>query len=131
MANTVNYVEQFRQQLEQKYAKELTSGDLTTNGVRFIGTKTVKSPRLSLGGYGEHSRAGGWNRKDLSNDFETKKLEHDRDVEFFVDTMDVDETNEALSVSNITKVFLDENANPEIDAYRLSTLAQNSGVKAT
>lgn len=118
----INYVEQFRTQLEQKYARELTSSDLTSNGVAFIGTKTVKIPRLTLGGYKEHSRSGGWNRQDLSNDFEIKTLEHDRDVEFYVDSMDVDETNQIVSTGNITNTFEEEHSIPELDAYRFSKL---------
>ena len=122
MANALNYVEQFRTQLEQKYARELTSSDLTSNGITFVGTKTVKIPRLTLGGYKEHSRAGGWNRQDISNDFEIKQLTHDRDVEFYVDAMDVDETNQIVSAANITTTFEEEQAIPELDAYRYSKL---------
>lgn len=122
MANTVNYVEQFRTQLEQKYARELVSGDLGNNGATFVGTKTIKIPRLTLGGYSEHSRAGGWSRKDLSNTWEVKTLEHDRDVEFYVDSMDVDETNQILSAGNITNQFEEEQAIPELDAYRFSKI---------
>ena len=122
MANTVNYVEQFRTQLEQKYARELVSGDLGNNGATFVGTKTIKIPRLTLGGYSEHSRAGGWSRKDLSNTWEVKTLEHDRDVEFYVDAMDVDETNQILSAGNITNQFEEEQAIPELDAYRFSKI---------
>lgn len=122
MANAFNYVEQFRSDLEQKYARELTSGDLGSNGVTFIGTKTVRIPRLKLGGYGEHSRAGGWKRKDLSNDWEIKTLTHDRDVEFYVDAMDIDETNQVLSAANITNTFEEEQAIPELDAYRYSKI---------
>lgn len=119
---SINYVEQFRRDLEQKYARELVSGDLTGNGVTFIGTKTVKIPRLTVAGYKEHSRAGGWNRQDLANDFEVKVLSHDRDVEFYVDAMDVDETNQILSAGNITNTFEEEQAIPELDAYRFSKL---------
>lgn len=122
MANAVNYVEQFRNQLEQKYSRELTSGDLSDQGVKFVGTKTVKIPRMTVGGYGEHARSGGWKRKDLSNDWEIKTLSHDRDVEFFVDTMDVDETNQVLSAANITNTFEEEQAIPELDAYRFSKI---------
>lgn len=122
MANTINYVEQFRQELEQKYARELTSSDLTNNGVQFVGTKTVKIPRLTLGGYKEHGRSGGWNRQDISNDFEVKTLAHDRDVEFYVDAMDVDETNQVVSAANITNTFETEQAIPELDAYRFSKI---------
>lgn len=118
----INYVDQFRTQLEQKYARELTSSDLTSNNINFIGTKTIKIPRLDLAGYGEHARTGGWNRKDLSNDFETKVLAHDRDVEFYVDAMDIDETNQILSAGNITTTFETEYAIPETDAYRYSKI---------
>lgn len=118
----INYVEQFRTQLEQKYARELTSSDLTSNNINFIGTKTIKIPRLTVAGYKEHSRAGGWNRQDLANDFEIKVLAHDRDVEFYVDAMDVDETNQIVSAGNITNTFEEEQAIPEMDAYRFSKL---------
>jgi len=117
-----NYVTAFETQLQQKYARELTSSALTTDRVRFVGAKTIKIPRLDLAGYKDHSRAGGWNRQSLSNDFETKELQHDRDVEFFVDAMDVDETNQILSAANVTNVFVTEQAIPELDCYRYSKL---------
>lgn len=122
MANQFNYVTAFETQLQQKYARELTSAALTTDRVRFVGAKEIKIPRLDLGGYKDHSRAGGWNRQDISNDFETKILQHDRDVEFFVDAMDVDETNQIVSAANITNVFVTEQAIPELDCYRYSKL---------
>lgn len=100
MANTINYVEQFRQQPEQKYARKLVSSDLRDQGVKFVGIKTVKIPRLTVVGYNEHAGTGGWKRKDLSNEWEFKNIPHDRDVEFYVDAMDVDETNPVVSVAN-------------------------------
>lgn len=118
----INYVTSFETQLQQKYARELTSAALTTDRVRFVGAKEIKIPRLDLAGYKDHSRAGGWNRQAISNDFETKVLQHDRDVEFFVDAMDVDETNQILAAANVTNVFLQEQAIPELDAYRYSKL---------
>jgi len=61
-------------------------------------------------------------RQTLANDFELKVLEHDRNVEFYVDAMDVDETNQILSAANITNVFVTEQAIPELDKYRYSKL---------
>lgn len=122
MPNQFNYVTAFETQLQQKYARELTSAALTTDRVRFVGAKEIKIPRMDLGGYKDHSRAGGWNRQDLANDFETKILQHDRDVEFYVDAMDVDETNQIVSAANITNVFVSEQAIPELDCYRYSKL---------
>lgn len=120
--NGYNYVESFRTQLEQKYSRELTSAALTTDRAIFMGAKTVKIPRLDLGGYKDHARTGGWNRQVLANDFELKVLEHDRNVEFYVDAMDVDETNQILSAANITNVFVTEQAIPEMDKYRYSKI---------
>lgn len=122
MANAFNYVTAFETQLQQKYARELTSAALTTDRVRFVGAKEIKIPRMDLGGYKDHSRSGGWNRQDLANDFETKVLQHDRNVEFYVDAMDVDETNQIVSAANITNVFVSEQAIPELDCYRYSKL---------
>jgi hypothetical protein len=126
MANTVNYVTKFEQALKQKYTAELKTAALTSPvggaGVSFIGTKTVKIPYVSVGGYKDHSRNGGFNRQAVANDFITKQLAFDRDVEFFVDAMDVDETNQALSALNITNTFVTEKAIPEIDCYRVSKM---------
>lgn len=117
-----NYVDVFLSELQQKYARELTSAALTTDRVQFVGAKTIKIPRLDVAGYKDHNRAGGWNRQNISNDFELKVLTFDRDVEFFVDAMDVDETNQILSAANITNVFEQEQAIPELDKYRYSKL---------
>lgn len=118
----INYVTSFETQLQQQYARELTSSALTTDNARFIGAQTVKIPKLALTGYKDHSRAGGWNAGTLSNDFDTKQLMHDRDVSFYVDAEDVDETNQILSAANITSVFNTTQAIPELDCYRYSKL---------
>lgn len=118
----INYAEQFLADLEQKYSRELVSGDFTMQGAKFVDAKTIKIPRLEVGGYKEHSRSGGYNRQSLANDWEVKMLSHDRDVEFFADAMDVDETNQVLSAANVTKTFEEEQAIPELDAYRFSKI---------
>lgn len=122
MPNTVNYVTRFEKELRQKYSRELCTDGLTTQNVSFVNAKTIKIPYITLGGYKDHSRNGGFNRQSVANEYMTKTLEHDRDVEFFVDAMDVDESNEALSAANITNAFEAEHAIPETDAYRISKL---------
>ena len=125
MGNNVNYAILFENQLAQKYTRELLTGVLTTPNVNFFGGNTVKVPFLSLRGYKNHSRDGGFNRQAVANQNMTKVLSHDRDVEFFVDTMDVDETNQVLAATNLTNVFETEHAIPETDAYRLSKIYQD------
>ena len=118
------YAETFTQLLQQKYEKELCSDDLTKSNpqVTFINAQTIKLPRMTVSGYKDHTRTPGFNSGTLSNDWEPKKLSHDRDIEFFVDPMDIDETNLTLSVANIQNVFETEQAIPEKDSYRFSKL---------
>jgi len=40
--------------------------------------------------------------------------------------MDVDESNQAASAANITRVFIEEQAGPEVDAYRFGKMAQHA-----
>jgi hypothetical protein len=122
VGNNINYAALFEDELKLKYKRELLTGDLTTEGVKFVSGKTVRMPVLTLAGFRDHSRDGGFNRRSVANDFIVKTLEHDRDVEFFVDAMDVDESNFALSAANITNAFDSEFAIPETDAYRFSKL---------
>lgn len=119
-----DYVTQFTELLQQKYIKELCSDALTKSntGIKFLNAQTIKLPRLSLSGYKDHTRTAGFNTGTMSNDWEPKKLEHDRDIEFFVDPMDIDETNLTLSVANIQNTFETEQAIPEKDSYRFSKL---------
>ncbi len=122
MENIINYAENFGDVLSQAYQRELTTAALTTDSAKFLGADVIKLPTVYLGGYKAHSRSGGWNRQPVENDWEPKKLQHDRDVEFLVDAMDVDETNQALSAANITSTFIREHAVPELDCYRFYKL---------
>lgn len=119
-----DYAETFTNLLQQKYAKELCSDALTKSNlqVQFINAQTIKLPRMTLSGYKDHTRTAGFNSGEMSNDWEPKKLEHDRDIEFFIDPMDIDETNLTLSVANIQNTFETEQAIPEKDCYRFSKL---------
>ncbi|MGL6219729.1 MAG: capsid protein, partial [Lacrimispora sphenoides] len=90
--------------------------------VKFLNAQMIKLPRMTVSGYKDHTRTPGFNSGTLSNDWEPKKLEHDRDIEFFVDPMDIDETNLTLSVANIQNTFETEQAIPEKDSYRYSKL---------
>lgn len=120
-----NYAEQFERQLAQMWTRELISYDLTQSnpGIKFLNAQTIKIPRMTVSGYKDHNRQNiGFNAGTLSNDWEPKKLTHDRDIEFSIDPMDVDETNLVLEMANIQSVFEREQAIPEKDSYRFSKL---------
>lgn len=132
----INYAERFERQIEQQFARELTSADMAVNRrYNFIDAQTIKVPTVTLSGYKDHARDGSKNRGTVGNTFQAFSLTHDRDIEFFVDEMDVDETNQVLSAANITAVFNQEQAIPELDVFRYSKLyaefVANGGVVNT
>lgn len=120
-----DYVETFEKQLAQKYSREMVSNDLTLSNqnIKFLNAQTIKIPRMTVSGYKDHNRSAiGFNSGTVTNDWEPKKLEHDRDIEIPIDPMDIDETNLILEIANIHNVFEEEQAIPEKDSYRFSKL---------
>lgn len=125
-----NYAEQFEQALHQKYAKELASVDLFNSNpqVKFINAQTIKLPNITVSGYKDHNRQTiGFNSGTISNDWDPKKLEHDRDIEFAIDPMDVDETNLVVSIANVQNTLETEQGIPEKDCYVFSKLYTEAG----
>lgn len=120
----LQYVTQFDTRIRDMYGHELTSDDLyhSNEDIQIKGAKDIKIPRLSVSGYKDHTRGGSYNQGNYSNDFETKTLDHDRDIEFVIDPVDVDETNQILSIANVQSRFERKQAIPELDCYTYSKL---------
>lgn len=135
MPNTINYVTRFDSKLRELYGQELTSDALFHSNldIKVNGAKDIKIPKLAVSGYKDHNRSSlGFNTGSYANDYETKTLDHDRDIEFGVDPMDVDETNSVLSVANIHSRFEKTQAIPELDCYTFSKIyTEASRVGAT
>lgn len=121
----LKYAETFAPALEQKYAKELASFELfqSNKQVKFIDAQTIKLPSITLSGYKDHTRGSlGFNQGTITNDWEPKKLAHDRSIEFVIDPMDVDETNKTVSIGNVQNTLEEEQTIPEKDSYVFSKL---------
>lgn len=121
----INYVSQFSNDILSLYATDLRSVKLFNSNPRIniINTKDIRLPKLKTSGYKDHSRGTlGFNSGTYENEFETKTLDHDRDIEFHVDPLDVDETNQILSIQNIQSDFEARQAIPELDCYTFSKL---------
>lgn len=132
--SVLNYVTNFYPRIIEMYGHELVSDALfhTNEDIKVSGAKDIKIPRLTVSGYKDHTRGGGYNAGDYSNNFETKQLDHDRDIEFTIDPADVDETNQIISVANIQSRFEKRQAIPELDCYTFSKLyAEAKRVGAT
>lgn len=122
--NVINYAQQFEPFLIQMYEADMRSYGLTLSNpqVQWLNARTINVPNMVLSGYKDHNRGGLFNSGSVKNTYTAYTLEHDRDIEFRFDAMDVDETNLAVSVANIQSTFEKEQAIPEKDSYRFSKL---------
>lgn len=130
----LQYVTKFHDRILSLYGHELISDALfhSNQDIQIVNAKDIKIPRLTVSGYKDHTRGGSFNAGNYSNDYETKQLDHDRDIEFTIDPMDVDETNMVVSIGNVQARFERKQAIPELDCYTFSKLyAEAERVGAT
>ena len=120
----LEYATIFSNVLRELYGQELTCDDLyhSNSDIQIVNGKDIKIPKLSVSGYKDHTKGGSFNSGTYSNGYETKTLDHDRDIEFTVDPLDVDETNLVVTVSNIQNRFEKTQAIPELDSYTYSKI---------
>jgi len=126
-AGPVNYAAQYQQALQQVFKAELRFEALyntPNNGlVRWVNAKTIQVPSISVGGFVDVNRDAMTNfTRRFDNSWVPYTLEHDREFSTLVDPADVDETNMAVTIANITRVFNTEQKIPEMDKYMASKL---------
>ena len=119
----LNYAEVWSPDLLEIMEQESLTSPFITTAVRWLNAKTFHFTQMSTGGYKAHSRAGGWNKGEYSQEDVPFTLSHDRDISFLIDKIDVDETNQTASIQNISKVFHQTQQVPEMDAYFFSKVA--------
>lgn len=123
----VNYAEQYSKELANAYPYSLYFGKLwaTENSGKYkvVDAKTIKIPSVSTGGRTNGSRTsiGGFTQ-NFSNEWETKTLANHRNWQTLVHPQDVDQTNQVVSIANITKTMNETQKFPEMDAQLVSTL---------
>lgn len=125
---TYNYAEKYGDSLDQKITEGLVTSTLGTPQVNwFNGNRSFSLRTIATSGLKDHTRSKGYNEGTVTDSKNTYTMGQDRDIEFFVDKQDVDETNQELAVANISNVFITEHVQPELDSYRFSTLAKKAG----
>lgn len=122
----LNYATEYARELAQAYPYTLYFGRIwsaTKPEVKFLDNKTIQLPSLSTTGRvdGDRDTIGTFAR-NFDNDWESKTLKNHRTWGTLVHPRDIDETNKVASISNITKVFNEEQKFPELDAMAISTL---------
>lgn len=123
----LNYAESYQRALSQRFPYVLNYGALYStpnNGrYRWVNAKTIEIPSISTTGRVDADRDSIKTAvRNYDNAWETKTLKNERKWSTLVHPMDVDQTNEATTITNITQVFNEEQKFPEMDAYLVSKL---------
>lgn len=119
----LNYAEVWGPELLDILIQGTLTSPFVTQNVRWLDAKTFHFTQMSTSGYKNHSRNGGWNKGTYVQTDVPFTLKHDRDVEFMIDKADVDETNATASIQNVSRVFEQTWAVPEVDALFFSRVA--------
>ena len=125
--NELNYAKVYSEALAQAFPYALNFGALyatKNNGrYRFKGGKTVEIPVINTTGRvnSDHDGIDALTR-NYENSWETKELGNQRKWSTLIHPADVDQTDYAATISNITSVFNNEHKFPEMDAYTVSKI---------
>lgn len=126
MPNVINHAEKYNSELIEIFADNSYIAPFIADNVNWLDAKTFHFTSMQTGGYKNHSINGGWNRQNIEQKDHPYTVEQDRDVEFFVDKKEVDESNRTASIEKISNTFEVTQATPERDAYFFSKVASEA-----
>lgn len=122
-----NYATQYCQALSQQYPNVLHFGALFArkqeDDYRWANAHTIEVPSVTVTGRVDGNRSGFIDRTQRhSNTWTALTLRNHRVWSDFLHPRDIVETNEVLSIQNITRVMNETQKFPEKDRYLVSTL---------
>lgn len=126
MANSIATATLFQKNLDKAAAQQALTGWMESNAGQIIynGGAEVKIPKISLEGLANYSRTNGFTEGGITFEYETRTMTCDRGRSFSFDELYVNETNFVMTASTVMGEFQRTKVVPEIDAYRISKLAQ-------
>ncbi|MBY0758529.1 hypothetical protein [Sellimonas caecigallum] len=130
MANTIALRKQYSTLLDEVYKlASLTAvldgpNELVQEGAN---ANEILIPKISMQGLADYNKQTGYVAGDVTLEYETKKCTYDRGRMFTVDAMDNIESA-GIAFGRLSGEFLRTKVVPELDAWRLASYAQISGV---
>ena len=121
----LNYATEYQQVLDQNFPYVLNFGALynspSNSLFKWTNAKTIEIPVISTTGRKDANRDTiGSLSRNFDNAWETKTLANQRYWDTLVHPMDINQTNMAASIPNITQVYNEQQKFPEMDAYLIS-----------
>ena len=124
---TLSYADEYQRELTGWFPYMLNFGALyatpNNNRYRWVNSKSIEIPSIRTSGRTNADRDSiGTAQRNYDNAWEQKTLANERKWSTLVHPRDIDETNLAASISNITNVFNTTQKFPEMDAYTVSKI---------
>lgn len=129
MANSIETIKKYSTYLDEVYKMSSRTAILDTPNelVKETGVAgTVMVAKIALTGLREYSRNTGFIDGDVTFEWESLKLSHDRGTSFSIDAMDDNETL-GLAFGKLSSEFIRTEVTPEVDAIRFAQYAARSG----
>lgn len=130
MANSIALRKQYSTLLDEVYKlSSLTAvldgpNELVSEGAN---ANEILIPKMDMQGLADYNKQTGYVAGDVTLEYETKKCGYDRGRMFTVDAMDNIESA-GIAFGRLSGEFLRVKVAPEIDAWRLASYAQISGI---
>lgn len=123
--NTLATATLFMTTLDKLAVQESKTGWMDANAGQVIynGGADVKIPMMTVQGMGNYDREKGYVQGGVTLKYQTKTMTQDRGRKFFLDYIDVNESNFIATASSAMAEFQRTFVVPEIDAYRISKIA--------
>ena len=127
MANLIETASVCQKKLDEAAVAESCTSWMEANAgeVIYTGGKEIKIPSIVMQGLANYDTAKGYIEGDIEFKYQTVEMTQDRGRGFTLDANSTDETNYALNISAAMGEFQREYVIPEVDTYRISTIASN------
>lgn len=124
MANSIAGASKYVGELDKMIAQVSKTGFLADNvfKAKFVGSKTVLLPEITMTGMGNYSRTAGYPKGDTSLSFKDYTLKQERGRQLFLDAQDEDESGVADLAGKLASEYIRTQVVPEVDAYNISTM---------
>lgn len=131
-AGSINYATEYKTALSNAYPNVLHFGALFARrqeaDYKWTGAKTIEIPSITTKGRTDANRDSiGTKSRNYNNAWTPLTLRNHRKWGTLVHPSDIRETEQAASISNITKTFNETQKFPEMDKYLISTLYSDWG----
>lgn len=124
MSNSIAGASKYVGELDKMIAQVSKTGFLADNvfKAKFVGSKTVFLPEITMTGMGNYSRTGGYPKGDTTLTFKDYTLKQERGRQLFLDAQDEDESGVADLAGKLANEYVRTQVVPEVDAYNISTM---------